>query len=109
MTDAVTEQTAEIAHLFLERWRRRIRIVPGIEQQRMPALRAHVFVAAVAIGQLLVIVLAEKTRQCVAHPCHRPILGQVVSAAAAPPAVPAGVFEDVVVDVMPPQETRQFG
>jgi hypothetical protein len=105
---AMTEQPASIAHLLLERRRRRIRIAPGIEQQRMPALRAHVFVTTVTIGELLVIMLAEKTRQRVTHTRDRPILGQVAGAAAAPPPVPVGLFEDVVVNVMAPEETRQF-
>jgi hypothetical protein len=63
VTDAVAEQPAEVAHLFLEGWRRRIRIVLGVEEQRMPALRADIFVTAVAIGEFLVVVVAEETRQ----------------------------------------------
>jgi hypothetical protein len=85
---AMTEQPAQIANLLLERRRRQVRVVLGLEQQRMPALRAHVFVTAVAIGELLVIVRAEKTRQRVTHARDRPILGQVAGAAAAPPACP---------------------
>ena len=105
VADAVTEQTAEIADLLLEGRRRRIGIVFGFEHQRMPALRAHVFVAAVAIGELLVIVLAEKTRQRVTNPGDRAVLGQVPGAAAAPAPVAGGLLEDVVVDVVAPQET----
>ena len=80
-----------------------------IEQERMPALRAHIFMTAVAIGELFVIVLAEKTRQRVTNTRDRTILGQVIGATAAPPPVTVSVFEDVVVDVMAPKETRQFG
>ena len=86
VTDAVAEQPAEVAHLFLEGWRRRIRIVFGVEEQRMPALRADIFVTAVAIGEFLVVVLAEKTRQGVTNSCDRSIFGKVLGpATAAPP------------------------
>jgi len=106
---AVAEEAAEVAHFLLERRRRRIRIVLGLEQQRMPALRAHVFVTAVAIGELLVIVLAEEARQRVTHARDRSVFGQVFGSAAASPRRSFGLLEDVVVDVMAPQETRQFG
>ena len=57
---AMAEQAAQVAHLLLERRRRRIRIALRIEQQRMPALGANVLVAAIAIGELLVIGLPRK-------------------------------------------------
>lgn len=60
VTGMMPEQSAQVAHLLFERRRRRIRIALGVEQQRVAALCAHVFVAAVAIGELLVSVLAEK-------------------------------------------------
>jgi hypothetical protein len=63
VTNAVAEQAAKVADFLLERRRRRIRIALGIEQQRVSALRADVFVTAVAIGELLVVVLAEEARQ----------------------------------------------
>jgi hypothetical protein len=69
VTNAVAEQTAEVAHLFLERRRRRIRIALRIEQQRMSALGADVFVTAVAIGELFVVVLAKEARQGVTNAC----------------------------------------
>jgi hypothetical protein len=105
---AMAEQAAEVAHLLLERRRRRIRIVLRFEQQRMPALRADVFVAAVAIGKLLVVVLAEEARQRVTHTRDRSILRQVFGSAAAPSRRHLGLLENVVVDVVAPQETRQF-
>lgn len=77
----------------------------GLEHQRMPALRAHVFVAAVAIGELFVIVLAEKARQRMTHARERPVFGEIRGSTPALPAVVRGLFEDVVVDAMPPQET----
>jgi hypothetical protein len=67
VTNAVAEQTAQVAHLLLERRRRRIRIALGVEQERMSALRADVFVTAVAIGEFLVVVLAEEARQRVTN------------------------------------------
>ena len=102
------EQPAQVAHLFLEGRRRRVRIVLRIKQQRMPALRADVFVTAVASGELLVIVLAEKTRQGVPDVRQRAILGEVVRAASAFPAAAFCLFENVVVHVMTEQKTRQF-
>lgn len=106
---AVPEHTAQVAHLLLERRRRRVWVLPGVEEERMPALRAHVFMTAVAIGELLVVVLAQETRQRVTHARDRSIFRQVSGAAPAPPVVAARLLEDVVVDVMAPQETRQFG
>jgi hypothetical protein len=109
VADAVAEQPAQVAHFLLEGRRRRVRIVLGVEEQRMPALRAHVFMTAVAIGQLLVVVLAEETRQRMPHARDRSIFRQVFGAAPAPPVAAARLLEDVVVDVMAPQETRQPG
>jgi hypothetical protein len=105
----VAEEAAQVAHLLLERRRRCIRIVLRLEQQRMPALRAHVFVTAVAIGELLVVVLAEETGQRVTHARDRSIFRQVFGSAPASPRRSFGLLEDVVVDVMAPQKTRQFG
>jgi hypothetical protein len=105
VTRAMTEQAAQVAHLFLERRRRRVGIVLRIEQQRMTALRAHVFMAPVAIGELLVIVLAEKARQRVPHARQRSIFRKIFGPAA---ALPPGIrlLENMIVDVMSPQEAR---
>ena len=109
VTDAVTEEPAQVSHLLLEvRWCR-VRIARAVEEQRMPALAADVFVTAVAIGELLVIVLAEKARQRVPNVRDRSILAEVFGSASAAPAVSPRLLEDVVVHVMAPQETRQFG
>ena len=107
---AVAEQPAQVAHLLLERGGRRIGIVLRVEQQRMAALRADVFVAAVAIGELLVVVLAEEARQRVPHPRDRSVFGQVIGCrtGTAGRSVPR-LLEDVVVDVMAPERARQFG
>ena len=75
----------------------------------MSALGADVFVTAVAIGELLVIVLAEETRQRVTNACDGTVFREVFGSAPAPSRVTACLLEDVVVDVMAPQETRQFG
>jgi hypothetical protein len=106
VADAMPEETAQVTHLLLERRRRRIRIVLGVEQQWMAALRADVFVTAVAIGELLVVVLAEKTRQRVANTRDRSIFSQVFGSAPAPPVVAARLLEDVVVNVMTPERAR---
>ena len=80
-----------------------------VEQQRVTALLADVLVATMAIGQLLVVVLAEEARQRVPHARDRAVFSQVFGSAPAPPAVAAGLLESVVVDVMAPEETRQRG
>jgi len=109
VTDLVTEEPAEVTHLLLESWRRRVRIARGVEEQRMPALRADVLVTAVAIGEFLVVVLAEKTRQGVTNVCDGAILGEVLGPTTAAPPFSSRLLEDVVVDVMTPQETREPG
>jgi hypothetical protein len=106
---AMAEQPAQVAHLLLERRRRRIRIVLGVEDQRVPALCADVLVTPVSIGKRLVVVLAKEARQRVTNARQRPVLRQVFGSAPAPPDAAARLFEDMVVDVMAPQSTRQFG
>jgi hypothetical protein len=105
----VPEESAQVTHLLPERRRGRIGIVLGIEQQRMPALSAHIFMTSVAVRELLVGVRAEKTRQGVTNVGDGSILGQVVRPAAAVAAVALRLFEDVVIDVMAPEKARQFG
>ena len=106
---AMAEQAAKVANLLLERRPRGIRILVRVEQQRMPALRANVFMASIAIGQLLVVVLAEEARQRVPHARQRTIFRKILGSAAAPPLHPVGLLEDVVIDVMSPNEARQSG
>lgn len=57
---AVAEDAAEVPHLFPESRGGRVGIVVGVKQQRMPALRADVFVTAVPVGQLFVVMPAEE-------------------------------------------------
>jgi hypothetical protein len=106
VTDPVAEETAEVAHLLLEGRRRRVRIALGVEEQRMAALGADVFVTAVPIGELLVIVLAEEARQCVTNARDGTTFSEVFGSAPAAPGVAIRLLEDMVVDVMTPQETR---
>jgi hypothetical protein len=108
MLDAMAEEAAQVTHLLLERRGVRVRIVPFGKQQRMAALHAHVFMTAVAIGQLLVVMLAEKARQRVPHPRDRAVFCQVAGAAPAPPVSVCRRLEDLVVDVMSPHRTREF-
>lgn len=75
----------------------------------MTALSADVFVAAVPIGQLFVIVLAQEARQRVPDPCNRSIFGEVIGSTPAPPVVAHRLLENVIVDMMAPQEARQLG
>ena len=65
--------------------------------------------AAVAVGELLVVVLAEEARQRVPHARQRAILGEVLRPASAAARFAGGLLEDVVIDVVTPQETRQSG
>ena len=108
MFRAMAEQPAEVADFFPEGGGRGIRVMRRLEQQRMTAFRAYVFVAPVAIGQFLVGVLAEKARECMPHARHREVFAQVVGAASAPPMAGAGLPEHVVVDVMSPHRAREF-
>jgi len=62
---------------------------------------------AVAIGELFVVVLPEKTRQRMPHARDRSIFSQILRPTPAPPVVPVGLLEDVVIDVMAPEKTRQ--
>jgi|SRR5687767_14097461 len=109
VTHMMSKQAAQIAHFLLEGGGRPIRIVVGVEQQRMSALRADVFMTPIALGELLVMMLAEKARERVTHAGNRAIFGQVVAAAPAPPVAIGRRLEDVVVDVMPPQRAREPG
>jgi len=105
---AMAEQPTEVADFFLEGGGRGVGIVRHLEQQRMPALRADVFVAPVAIGELLVGVLAEKARERVTHARDREVFAQVIGAASASPVTGAGLLERVVVDVVAPHRAREF-
>jgi hypothetical protein len=96
----VPENAAQVSHLLPERRRCRIGIVLGIEQQRMPALGAHIFMTSVAVRELFVGVLAEKARQGMTNVGDGSILGQVVHATAAVAAAALRLFEDVVIDMM---------
>lgn len=109
MTDAVAEEAAEVAHLLPERRRRAVGIVFGVEQERVPALDAHIFMAPVAVGQLFILMLAEEARQRVTDARDRSVLAQVSGPAPAPPVTARRPFEDVIVDVMSPERARQFG
>jgi hypothetical protein len=101
--DPVPEHAAQVADLLLESGGRGVRVVLGVKQQRMPALPADVFMAPVAVGKLLVVVLAEETRQRVTDARDRAIFSEVFGSAAAPPAVAAGPLEDMVIDVVSPK------
>ena len=74
----------------------------------MPALPADILMAGVAIGELFVVVPAEETRERVTNPSNRSIFSEVLSPATAAPPFPIRLLEDVIVDVMAPEETRQL-
>lgn len=75
----------------------------------MPALDAHILVALVAVGQPFVLMLAEETRQRVAHPRDRAVFAKIFGPASAPPVTLSRPLEDLVVDMMPPERARKFG
>jgi hypothetical protein len=103
----MAEDAAQISHLLPECHGLGIWVMTFAKEQRVTALHADVFMAAVAIGQLLVMVLAEETRQGVPDVRDRAVFGQVARAAAAPPAIGVRCLEDVVVDVMSPHGARE--
>ena len=80
-----------------------------VEEQRKPALRADVFVIAVAIGELFVIVLAEEARQRVTNVRDGFILTEVLGPASTPARRAGHLLEDVVIDVMSEDEARESG
>ncbi len=105
---AVAEQAAEVSHFLPEGGGRGAGIMRRLKQQRVPALNADVFVAAVAIGEFLVVMLAEKAGQRMPDPCDREIFAEIRRPAPAAPMA-GGVLEHVVVDMVPPQRAREFG
>jgi hypothetical protein len=105
---AMAEQPAEVTHLLLERRRCSIGIVFGIEQERVAALHAHVFMAAVTLGEFLVLMFAEETRQGVPHARDRSIFREIVCAAPAPPLRAGCRFEPAIVDVVSPHRAREL-
>ena len=108
MLRAMAEQPTEVADFLLEGGGRGVGIMGHLEQQRMPALGADVFVAPVAIGEFFVGVFAEKARERVPHPRDREVFAQVIGAASASPVTGAGLLEHVVVDVVSPHRAREF-
>lgn len=82
-------------------------IAPLAKQQRMAADHADVLMLAVAIGQPRVGVVAEETRERVAHARDRSVLGQVVRTTSAPPQSACGGSEDAIVHVMTPQRAGE--
>jgi hypothetical protein len=105
---AMAEQATEISDLFLEGGGRCMRIVRRFEQQRMPALQANVFVAAIAVAELFVLVRAQKAGKCVPNPRRREIFAEIRRPAAAA-AVAGRMLENVVVHMMSPHCAREFG
>jgi hypothetical protein len=57
----VSEHPTQVTDLLFERRRGRVRVVIGEEQQGVAAPGAHIFMAPVAIRELLVGMLAEET------------------------------------------------
>ena len=101
----MAKQPAQVADLLPEGGGRGVGIMRLFKEQWVAALRADVFVAAIAIGELLVVMLAEKARQRVAHSRDGQVFAQVISPASAPPMIGVGLPEHVVIDVMSPYST----
>ena len=83
----MAKQPAQVADLLPEGGGRGVGIMLLFKEQRVAALRADVFVAPVAIGELLVVMLAEKARQRVAHARDGQVFAQVISPASTPPMI----------------------
>lgn len=83
----MAKQPAQVADFLPEGGGRGVGIMLLFKEQRVAALRADVFVAPVPVGQLFVVMLAEKARQCVPHSGDRKVFAQVISAASAPPMI----------------------
>src|SRR5688500_17931949 len=105
---AMAKQPAQVADLLLEGGGRSVGIVRRLKEQRVAALRADVFVAPVAVGELLVVMLAEKARQRMADSRDGQVFAQVIGPTSALPMIGVGLPEHVVVDVVAPQRARQL-
>ena len=100
--DAMSEQAAEIPHLFLEKPRRRIRVIGRGKKQWVSALNADVLVMPVAIRHECVGVVAEEAGQRVTHARIRSVGSQVPITATAPPSCITRFTKHMVVYVMAP-------
>ena len=83
--DAVAEQPAEIPDLFLEVLLVPVRVLPVAKHQRVSALDTDVFTRSVAIGERLVLVMAQEARERVPHAGDAAGTAQVGLAASAGP------------------------
>ena len=105
--DAVSEQTARVAHLFAEPLAagegiRGLRIDEG-----MAAAHADILVHAVPVCETHVGVMPQEARQRMTDVRRGTIFGQVLRAAAAVSRLPARAPEDTVVDDVAPDAAAQ--
>ena len=103
---AMTEHTTQVANFLAESGKGAIWIAAVTEDQRVAALHAHVFAAAIPIRERNVAVLAEKARQGMPHTGQRPVPIEVLRPA---PTAPRGQLrrEVVIVDLMSPESTSE--
>jgi hypothetical protein len=100
----MTEYSAEVAHFLVEQRGAGVGIDLSGEQQRMTALNANVLVMIVAIDEVLIRVVSEKTRQRVSDARQGTIEAEVCGAtSAAPPGGIRRFQKNVIVDVVAPQ------
>ena len=100
LADSMAEQAAQVTDLLPERRAPRIRIAVGLEQQRVTALRADVFMMPIAPGQWLVGVSTKEARQGVPDMSQRFVFTQVTRAATASTVLIRRGAEYMVVDMM---------
>ena len=101
---AVTEYSAQVAHLLVEDRGVRIRIAVSGKQQGMSALNADVLVMIVPVDEVLVGVVSEKTGQRVTDTRQRAVRAEVRCPAPAGPTRRIRRFEkNMIVDMVAPQ------
>ena len=100
--DAMSEQAAEIPHLFLEKPRRRIRVSGRGKKQWVSALNADVLVVPSRSAMRHLGVVAEEAGQRVTHARIRFVGSQVPITATAPPSCITRFTKHMVVYVMAP-------
>ncbi len=98
----MAKQPAQVADLLPKGGGRGVGIMLLLKEQRVAALRADVFVTPIAVGELLVVVLAEEARQRMAHSRDGKVFAQVIGPTSAAPMIGIGLLEHVVVDMVSP-------
>jgi hypothetical protein len=100
------EKAAQVADPFSKTFSGHIRIVDGLEEQRVSALHASVLVMPMPARHPHVCMLSEEARQRMAHARVGPVSPEVQRAAAADRQLSNPLTEEAVVHVVTPERAR---